>query len=135
MAQGEIADQARKIRQRMLEDSIEHRRRNSMTLQALQQRAAQRIQQTVGEAKEQAEREKRELTDSPPSGGGQLPADPAAGEINDSSALLSREEELRRQREAVQRSTAIRHAHNTVAPIDDDGDEEAEYYRRKSWLV
>lgn len=133
MAQGEIEEQARKIRQRMLQDAIENRQRNSLTLQALQQRTAQRIQQTVEEAKEQAERGNRESS-GPPAEVGQ-PTDIAAREGNGSAALSPREEELRQQQEAVRRSTAIRHAHNTVAPIDDDGDEEAEYYRRKSWLV
>lgn len=134
MAQGEIEDQARRIRQRMLEDAIESRQRNSMTLQALQQRTAQRIQETVEEAEKQAEREKRESA-ARPSENGQQPADIATRHLHDPAALSSREEELRRQHEAVRRSTATRHAHNTVAPIDDDGDDEAEYYRCKSWLV
>ncbi|MEV3962675.1 hypothetical protein AB0M34_17525 [Nocardia sp. NPDC050193] len=44
-------------------------------------------------------------------------------------------EELRQQREAVARAAANRQHRNVVTPIDDDGDDEAEYYRRNSWLV
>ncbi|WP_063037153.1 hypothetical protein [Nocardia grenadensis] len=44
-------------------------------------------------------------------------------------------EELRQQREAVARAAANRQNRNVVTPIDDDGDDEAEYYRRNSWLV
>lgn len=44
-------------------------------------------------------------------------------------------EELRQQREAVARAAANRQTRNVVTPIDDDGDDEAEYYRRNSWLV
>ncbi|MEV6140238.1 hypothetical protein AB0L63_30200 [Nocardia sp. NPDC051990] len=43
--------------------------------------------------------------------------------------------EAREQREAIARSIAARKAHDVVAPIDDEGDEESEYYRRKSWLI
>ncbi|WP_280402600.1 hypothetical protein [Nocardia carnea] len=39
------------------------------------------------------------------------------------------------QREAIARSAAARRLGTVVTPIDDDGDDEAEYYRRKSWLV
>ncbi|MET8871079.1 hypothetical protein [Nocardia sp. NPDC004604] len=43
--------------------------------------------------------------------------------------------EAREQREAIARSIAARKAQDVVMPIDDEGDEESEYYRRKSWLV
>ncbi|WP_040837949.1 hypothetical protein [Nocardia brevicatena] len=45
------------------------------------------------------------------------------------------DKEARKQREAIARSAAARRANDVVTPIDDDGDEEAEYYRRPSWLV
>ena len=38
-------------------------------------------------------------------------------------------------REAIARAAATRRRNSVVAPVDDDGDNEAEYYRRKSWLV
>ena len=38
-------------------------------------------------------------------------------------------------REAIARAAAARRRNSVVAPIDDDGDNEAEYYRRDSWLV
>ena len=38
-------------------------------------------------------------------------------------------------REAIARSIAARRRNDIVAPIDDDGDDEAKYYRRNSWLV
>ncbi|WP_328388230.1 hypothetical protein [Nocardia sp. NBC_00416] len=50
----------------------------------------------------------------------------------------SRSAELRQQdeqREAIARAAAARQDRTVVTPIDDDGDDEAEYYRRKSWLV
>ncbi|MEV0293299.1 hypothetical protein [Nocardia sp. NPDC050710] len=43
--------------------------------------------------------------------------------------------EAREQREAVARSVAARKSKDVVYPVDDDDDPEAEYYRRKSWLV
>ncbi|MFX0580513.1 hypothetical protein [Nocardia nepalensis] len=45
------------------------------------------------------------------------------------------EAQAREQREAIARSIAARKAHDVVTPIDDEGDEESEYYRRKSWLI
>lgn len=38
-------------------------------------------------------------------------------------------------REAIARAAAARRRNSVVAPIDDNGDDEGEYYRRKSWLV
>ncbi|WP_227984240.1 hypothetical protein [Nocardia spumae] len=44
------------------------------------------------------------------------------------------EEEAREQREAIARSAAARMANQSVAPIDDEDEDDA-FYRRKSWLV
>ncbi|MEU4315699.1 hypothetical protein [Nocardia sp. NPDC024068] len=38
-------------------------------------------------------------------------------------------------REAIARAAAARRRNSVVAPIDDDGDYEADYYRRNNWLV
>ncbi|MFI6775616.1 hypothetical protein [Nocardia sp. NPDC050412] len=45
------------------------------------------------------------------------------------------EADAREQREAIARSIAARKAHDVVTPIDEEGDEESEYYRRQSWLI
>ncbi|NEW57954.1 hypothetical protein GV794_20175 [Nocardia cyriacigeorgica] len=45
------------------------------------------------------------------------------------------EAEAREQRDAIARSMAARRSKDVVAPIDEDDDEESQYYQRKSWLV
>ncbi|MBF6337381.1 hypothetical protein IU450_15965 [Nocardia abscessus] len=57
--------------------------------------------------------------------------DEAAAEAEEKQRL---EDEAREQREAIARSMAARRANQTVAPVDEE-DEEAKFYRRKSWLI
>ncbi|MGW1742172.1 hypothetical protein ACWCPQ_25595 [Nocardia sp. NPDC001965] len=77
------------------------------------------------------EEKHRQNTGSPPSGGGGTGV-PGAGAGNTTRAGQSGELD---PNEVIARSIAARRRNSVVAPIDDDGDDEADYYRRNSWLV
>ncbi|MBF6465029.1 hypothetical protein IU427_07495 [Nocardia beijingensis] len=57
--------------------------------------------------------------------------DRAAAEAEEQRRL---QEEAQEQHAAIARSMAARRANRTVAPVDEE-DEEAAFYRRKSWLI
>ncbi|WP_327149704.1 hypothetical protein [Nocardia sp. NBC_01329] len=98
---------------------------------ALVEQSAQRIRRTLQQA-EARERQAEEV---------QSPhrEEPWPAQEQQSGMLRpahrTQSEELRQQQEAVARAAAARQSRNVVTPIDDDGDEEGEYYRRNSWLV
>lgn len=97
MTRGEIADQARRLTQQMLEEATEHRRRNSMKLRELEQRTHQRLQQIAEEAESQAEQVPGEPT-APPSEAGQH-SESGLWEKGSGEPSRSSEEEPRRQQE------------------------------------
>ncbi|MEU2041268.1 hypothetical protein [Nocardia niwae] len=57
--------------------------------------------------------------------------DKAAAEAEEQQRM---QEEAQQRRAAIARSMAARRANHTVAPVDEE-DEEARFYRRKSWLI
>lgn len=52
----------------------------------------------------------------------------------EAEAQQRRQDEAREQRAAIARSMAARRAGQMVTPVDEE-DEEAAFYRRKSWLI
>lgn len=103
MTRGEIADQARRLTQQMLEEATEHRRRNSMKLRELEQRTHQRLQQIVEEAESRAERVRGESTAAPSEAGQHTESVPRGEGAGESSR--SWDEEPRRQQEPRARPT------------------------------
>ncbi|NUP27225.1 MAG: hypothetical protein HOQ44_11130 [Nocardia sp.] len=74
----------------------------------------------------------RQNTGSPAPGGGGAGVPGVGGEGNTTRPGPPGELD---PSEVIARSIAARRRNSVVAPIDDDGDDEADYYRRNSWLV
>lgn len=104
-------------------------------LRAETQRAAAENQVLLEES---VQRIRRKLRQAEAEAGGRVDAQDAAVEHRPDpwpgDPGVQRDEPSLR-REAIARSAAARRSGTVVTPTDDDGDYEAEYYRRNSWLV
>lgn len=123
----EIADDVYRRSSDRLSELRAANQRVAAEIRALTEQTAQNMRQVA----EQAEKEAQAAALGPEEQTTALEAErpapmetgrPVAGDLFD-------------QREAIARSAAARRSGTVVTPIDDDGDDEAEYYRRKSWLV
>ena len=98
--------------------------RMAAEIRAMTEQTAANIRQAVEQAEQEAAHSPEEQTTAPTAQRSALveTSRPGAGDPYD-------------QREAIARSAAARRSGTVVTPIDDDGDDEAEYSRRRSWLV
>lgn len=129
----DIADQAGRLTRKLLDTLDEQKRSSAAGMRELNEQSARRIQAAARQQMRDMATKRAEARDRP-SAQQSRPAAHAQAPRDDESHRL-RDEETREQREAIARSAAARRVNDVVTPIDDDGDEEAEYYRRSSWLV
>ncbi|WP_040792074.1 hypothetical protein [Nocardia paucivorans] len=129
----DIVGQAERLTRNLLATLEEQKRRSAAEMRELNEQSAQRIQAAMKQHVQETATKRAEVRDQPSVEQPRPAADTQVPRVDESYRL--RDEEIREQREAMARSAAARRANNVVTPIDDDGDEEAEYYRRSSWLV
>lgn len=128
-------DEARRRLARLREDMVEWNQRIAATSRGLAEQSAREMRQfwveqerVLAQHQAKADQEGKDAEER------QL-QEAEALRLHEEEAQRLRDEESRPQHEDIARSVAARRANDVVTPIDDDGDEEAEYYRRKSWLV
>ena len=123
----EIADEVYRRSSARLSELRAANQRMAAEFQALTEQTAANMRQAAERAEKEAQTAARSPAEKTTALETERPAPvetsrPVAGDVYD-------------QREAIARSAAARRSGTVVTPIDDDGDDEAQYYRRTSWLV
>lgn len=127
-------EEARRRLARLREDMADWNQRVAATSRALTEQSTHEMRQFWTEQERVLAQHRAEAEKDRKDAEGRQPQETEAVRLRE-EAQRPADEEARKQHEAISRSAAARRANDVVTPIDDDGDEEAEYYRRSSWLV